>query len=92
MGSEELSNKLLFRENPQAWALWRLSLVLRDIAVAADQDRRRYKGDRWTRVYGSRIPTGAIVRVVKFYPRRRVLIEYNGESILTMLWCLKKLI
>lgn len=40
MGSEELSNKLLFGENPQAWALWRLFLVLRDIAVAYDQDEK----------------------------------------------------
>lgn len=52
---------------------------------------RLYKGDRWTRIYGSRIPTGTIVKVVKFLARRRVVIEYNGERILTMLWCLKKI-
>ena len=28
--------------------------------------------------------------VVKFYPRRRVMVRYQGENILTMLWFLKK--
>lgn len=51
---------------------------------------RIFKGDRWTRYYGSRIPIGAMVEVVKFYPRRRVMVKYQGERILTMLWCLKK--
>jgi hypothetical protein len=51
---------------------------------------RTFKGDRWTRVYGSRIPHGTRLRVLRFLPRRRVLVEYNGEPILTMLWCLKK--
>jgi len=49
-----------------------------------------FKGDRWTRFYGSRIPVGAMVRVLRFMPRRRVLVEYQGEPILTLLWCLKK--
>ena len=48
-------------------------------------------GDKWTRWYGSRIPIGAKVEVLRFYPRRRVLVRYDGlEPILTMLWCLKK--
>jgi len=51
---------------------------------------RIFKGDRWTRAYGSRIPHGTRVRVLRFLPRRRALVEYNGEAILTMLWCLKK--
>ncbi len=51
---------------------------------------RIFKGDKWNKLFGTRIPFGAIVKVIKFYPRRRVLIEYNGEPILTMLWCLKK--
>lgn len=34
---------------------------------------RTWKGDRWT-------------RVVRFYPRRRVLVEYQGRVISTMLW------
>jgi hypothetical protein len=40
---------------------------------------------------GSRIPDGAVVEVLRFYPRRRVEVIYNGERMLTMLWCLKKL-
>lgn len=52
---------------------------------------RIYKGDKWTRIYGSRIPIGVVVEVVKFYRNRRVMVEYKGERILTMLWCLEKL-
>ena len=54
------------------------------------EEFRIFKGDRMTRMLGSRIPVGARVRVLRFYPRRRVLVEYGGETILTMLWCLKK--
>ncbi len=52
---------------------------------------RIFKGDKWNKIIGSRIPFGTIVRVIKFYPRRRVLVEYQGELILTMLWCLSKI-
>jgi len=52
---------------------------------------RIFKGDKWTKLLGSRIPEGTLVQVIKFYPRRRVLIEYQGELINTMLWCLAKL-
>ena len=51
---------------------------------------RYFKGDKWTRVFGSKIPCGAKVEIVKFYPRRRVWIKYQGEIIGTMLWCLSK--
>ncbi len=51
---------------------------------------RIYNGDKWTKLLGSRIPIGSIVRVIKFYPRRRVMVDYNGEPILTMSWCLKR--
>jgi len=53
---------------------------------------RIYKGDKWTRAMGSRIPEGTVVNVVKFCPRRTVIVEYLGEKIITKLWCLKKLI
>jgi len=56
-----------------------------------NRQKRIYKGDKWTRMLGSRIPIGTVVEVVKFYPRRRVMVEYQGEKILTMLWCLKKI-
>lgn len=52
---------------------------------------RIFKGDKWTRLLGSRIPIGSLVKVIKFYPRRRVVVEYNDEPILTMVWCLKKI-
>jgi hypothetical protein len=49
-----------------------------------------FKGDKWNKLLGSKVPDGATVKVIKFYPRRRVVIEYNGEQILTMLWNLRK--
>jgi len=52
---------------------------------------RIYKGDIHTHIHGSRIPYGSVVEVVKFWPRRRVWVRYNGEVIGTMLWCLKKI-
>lgn len=52
---------------------------------------RRFKGDKFTRVYGSAVPVGATVLVRRFFPRRRVLVEYNGQPYMTMLWCLEKM-
>ena len=49
---------------------------------------RTFKGDKWTRMIGSRIPIGMMVKVIRYCARRRVLVEYQGETILTMLWCL----
>ena len=51
---------------------------------------RIFKGDKWNKILGSRIPVGAEVKVLRFFPRRRVLVEYEGEAILTMLWCIRK--
>jgi hypothetical protein len=62
----------------------------RRIPRVVPQDRI-FKGDRWTRTIGSRVLEGAVVKVVKFCFRRRVIIEYQGEQIMTMLWCLKKI-
>ena len=53
--------------------------------------QRIFKGDKWTKLLGSQVPAGAVVTVVRFCFRRRVIIEYKGEQILTMLWCLKKI-
>ena len=39
---------------------------------------------------GSRVPCDAKVEVVRFCPRRTVIIEYMGERIITKLWCLGK--
>ena len=54
--------------------------------------QRIYKGDKWNRVLGFKIPEGTVVNVVKFCSRRTVIVEYLGEKIITKLWCLKKLI
>ena len=51
---------------------------------------RIFRGDKWTKLLGSRIPYGTMVEVIRFYPRRRVMVRYHSEDILTMLWCLKK--
>jgi hypothetical protein len=50
---------------------------------------RIFKGDKWTKVLGSIIPIGTSVKVLKYCFCRRVLVEYRGQVILTMLWCLK---
>lgn len=36
------------------------------------------------------VPFGALVEVIKFYPKRKALIRYNGERILTMTTLLRK--
>jgi len=51
---------------------------------------RIFKGDKWTRLLGSLIPVGTEVNVIKYCYRRRVLVEYQGKKVLTMLWCLEK--
>jgi len=51
---------------------------------------RYFKGDKWNKILGSRIPLGALVEVVRFYPRRRAMVKYNGDLKLTMAWCLVK--
>ena len=53
-------------------------------------ETRIYKGDKATKIHGSRIPVGAVVNVIKFCPRRTVIVEYLGERIVTKLWCLQK--
>ena len=52
---------------------------------------RIFKGDKWNRLLGSIIPDGEMVEVARFFPRRKVLMEYEGQPVLTMLWCLKKI-
>lgn len=37
-----------------------------------------------------KVPFGAKVKVVRFYPRRKALIEYNEEKIITMTTLLRK--
>ena len=51
---------------------------------------RLFKPDKWNKMLGSRIPALSLVEVVRFMPRRRVLVSFNGELINTMLWCLEK--
>jgi hypothetical protein len=38
-----------------------------------------------------KIPKGAIVEVIKFYPKRRALVKYQEEEILTFATLLRKL-
>jgi len=80
----------------QCWREKRRELVERGQMRSADLPperapaKRIYKPDKWARFYGSRIPCGAEVEVVRFYPRRRVMVRYRGELMVTMLWCLVK--
>ena len=52
---------------------------------------RDFKPDKWNKLLGSRIPSSASVEIIKFMPRRRVIVNYQGEIINTMLWCVPKL-
>ena len=40
--------------------------------------------------YPYKVPYGAEVEVVKNFPRKRVLVRYQGELILTLQGCLRK--
>lgn len=51
---------------------------------------RRFKWDKWLKLYGSRIPDGYEVEVIKFLSRRRVIVKFQGKFINTMLWCVPK--
>lgn len=35
------------------------------------------------------VPVGATVTVLKYYPKRRVLVEYEGKKILTLQACIR---
>jgi len=37
-----------------------------------------------------KVPVGTFVKVIQNYPRRRVLVEYKGELILTQQACLRQ--
>ena len=50
---------------------------------------RRYRGDRWAKAYGVAM-IGCDVEVVRFMPRRRVLVRHEGRLVLTFLWCLER--
>jgi hypothetical protein len=60
------------------------------VCVEMEPLTRFYRGDLATRLHGSQIPPGSEVEVVKFCARRRVLVLYNGQIHLTLLWCLAK--
>lgn len=49
---------------------------------------RLFKWDKHHRLLGSRIPNGASVEVIRVMPRRRVIVQFRGEIMTTMLWCL----
>lgn len=48
-----------------------------------------YAGDKWSKKYGSPL-MGRAVRVVRWMPRRRVLVELDGTTYLTFAWCLRR--
>ena len=47
-----------------------------------------YKPDKWGKAMGTAIPAGAAVTVVRRFARRRVVVEHDGQRVLTFLWCL----
>ena len=51
---------------------------------------RYYYPDGIAKKCGSQIPTGAPIEVVKFFPKRRAIIEYNGRRYMTSSLCCRK--
>lgn len=54
-------------------------------------EQRYFKGDKWNKQFGYAVPNGAMVEVVRFGLRRKVLVRWNGQLLITMLWCLSKI-
>lgn len=48
-------------------------------------EKRRFVGKKYPYI----IPYGAEVEVVKFYPRRKVIVRYKGQEIVTMTYNLR---
>jgi len=51
-----------------------------------------FKGDKMTEAIGSKVPVGARVEFIRALYRRRALIRYKGEEIMTMRYCLRRVI
>ena len=47
-----------------------------------------YRPDKYGKAMGTSIPAGALVDVVRRFPRRRVLVLHDGRRVMTFLWCL----
>lgn len=54
-------------------------------------EQRYFKGDKRNKQFGYAVPYGARVEAVRFGPRRKVLVQWNGQLFITMLWCLCKI-
>jgi len=50
---------------------------------------KTYRRDKWARFYDGALPDGAVVTVLRNFPKRRVLIEHAGRRYLTFQWCLR---
>lgn len=53
-------------------------------------EKKLWRANRSKEGIPFKVPVGALVEVVRNYPRRRVLISYQGKLILTYQGCLKK--
>jgi len=49
-----------------------------------------WRAQRTREGYPYIVPVGAEVEVIRNFPKRRVLVSYQGELILTMQGCLRK--
>jgi len=54
--------------------------------------KRHYYPDGMARRAGSQIPAGAEIAVVKFLPKRRAIIEYEGKRYMTSSLCCRKIV
>ena len=71
-------------------------LTIREISMTIASSEspmiRRFRYDKWLKLYGSYIPDGDEVEVVSFMPKRRVIVLWNGRKAATFLWCLRKIL
>lgn len=53
---------------------------------------RIYVPDGSAKKCGHTIPSGSEVKIIKFLPKRRAVVEWNGRRFLTLSLCCRKLV
>ena len=72
------------------WVVWISTPPKGPVVVSDMVVTKVYVGDKWTRAYDDFvIPAGSVVEVLRNFPRRRVLVEFDGAPVLTFQWCLR---
>jgi len=64
--------------------------ALRTVIPLVTQVMKYWRAKQSRDGYSFKVPVGAEVEVVRNFPRKRVLVRYHGELILTYQGCLSK--